>query len=210
MTSKFPGFLVMLLFLSACSQPGSLLGDVIILVAPGHESRPARLSVQAVAATAAFNRDWAAALTAFQGEMEQARQEQVKASQALEEARWTWDQAVAGPRNREKPARMAVRERELHAAENRVAQAKRRTWEVARTHDLRALTVLNLHTEQAVQTDGAGHYVLAGLPAGPAFLYARASAGGRTWIWFCPVRVRAGVQRIDLTDANSGNWPFVP
>ncbi len=210
MMPKVRGLLLALLFLPSCSQSGSLLGDVIILVAPGHESRPARLSVQAIAATEAFSRDWAAALAAFQSDVKQGRQEQEAATKALEEARWTWDQAVAGPRNREKSARVAVRERELRAAENRLAQTKRRVWEVARTHDLHALTVLNLHTRQAVQTDGAGHYVLAGLPAGPVYLYARATMSGRTWIWFCPVRVRVGVQRVDLTDANSGNWPFVP
>jgi hypothetical protein len=201
---------VLMLLLSACSQSGSLFGDMIIHVSPGVESRPGRLSVRAILPTEAFTQDWATALAAFHAEVAPARQVEEAAMKALEEARWEWDQAVAAPRGRHKFARTTAREWDLRAAEHRLVQARRRVWEVARTHDLQAVTVLDRHTAQLVQTDGTGHYVMAGLPGGPAYLYARVSIGGRSWIWFCPVRVRTGVQRVDLTDANSGGWPFVP
>jgi hypothetical protein len=61
-----------------------------------------------------------------------------------------------------------------------------------------------------VLTDERGHYVLAGLPTGKAYLFARFTVGSRTLVWFRPVQVRSGVQQVDLTEANSGGWPFVP
>ncbi len=208
---KIPCLLVTFAFLlSACSQSGSLLGDMIIQKAPGVELRPGRLSVQAILATEAFTQEWATALAAYRTEVEPARRAEEAATKALEQARWEWDQAVAAPRGRHKLARTAAREGDLRAAEHGLSQARRRVWEVARAHDLRAVTLLDKHTAQLVQTDGNGHYVIAGLPVGPAYLYARITAGGRSRIWFCPVRVRAGVQRVDLTEANSGGWPFVP
>jgi hypothetical protein len=66
------------------------------------------------------------------------------------------------------------------------------------------------HTVQRVQTDANGHYVLAGLPAGKAILYARVSVRDLTLVWFLPVLVRPGLQRLDLIEANRGGWPFVP
>jgi hypothetical protein len=76
------------LLLSACSQSGSLLGDMIIQMAPGVESRPGRLSVQAILVTEAFTQDWATALAAFHAEVETARRSEEAATKALEQARW--------------------------------------------------------------------------------------------------------------------------
>ncbi len=51
---------------------------------------------------------------------------------------------------------------------------------------------------------------MGGLPAGATYLYARVTAGERTVVWLLRVQVRAGVQQVNLTEANSGHWPFGP
>ena len=99
---------------------------------------------------------------------------------------------------------------QLRAAEHVLFQAKRQVWEVARKHDGQADSLVVAHTAQRVQTDANGHYVLAGLPAGKTILYARVPARDQTLVWFLPVLVGSGTQRLDLTEANRGGWPFVP
>jgi hypothetical protein len=79
---------------------------------------------------------------------------------------------------------------------------------MAQTNDLRGTKLLDQYTVQVVQTDATGHYVLADLPVGPIYLYARVPVSGRSLVWFQRVQVRAGAQRVDLTEANRAGWPF--
>jgi hypothetical protein len=70
--------------------------------------------------------------------------------------------------------------------------------------------LLDRYTAQRVLTDENGHYVLAGVPRGKGYLYARFPVGERTLVWFRPVEVRGRPQQVNLTEANIGGWPFVP
>ena len=98
----------------------------------------------------------------------------------------------------------------MRAAEEHLFEAKKRVWEVAVRHGVLAEALLDKHKAQQVQTDASGHYVLAGLPAGKIYLHARFVVGNQTFTWFRPVEVRRGAQQVDLTQANSSGWPFVP
>lgn len=204
----------MLLLCAACSRSGSLSGEVVVQVPSGKENPAARLSIRAVPATTAFEQDWAAALTAFQAELESARRAEREAAAATDQAKLAWDRALAAPHSRRRDPRAAARERDLWrqvvAAQQRMSAARRREAEVVHRHDLRAVALLERHTAQEVRTDGTGHYVMGGLPAGATYLYARVTAGARTVIWMHRVQVRAGVQRVNLTEENSGHWPFAP
>jgi hypothetical protein len=194
------------LMLAACSRSGSVYGDLVL--PPSHQEGTAiaRVGVTAVPATEAFERDWAAAVTAFQDEILPARVAAATATAARERARWTWDRALAVPRN----ARIRGRERALHAAERRLTKATEAVREVARRHAQEAVGLLEKHAILHVQTDEAGHYVLAGLPTGRVYVYVEVSGKVRSLVWFRPVQVQARAQRLDLTGANSGGWPFEP
>ncbi|HSB71791.1 MAG TPA: hypothetical protein VLT62_20875 [Candidatus Methylomirabilis sp.] len=202
------------LALAACSRSGSLYGDVVVQAPPGAGNPAARLGVRLIPATAAFERDWTAALAAFREELAPARRAAQEAASELDQARLAWDRAIGAPRGRRRDAGKAAREQELwrqvRASERRLTQARRREWEVASKHDLLGAALLERHTAQEVQTDGAGHYVFAAPPAGPAYLYARVAQGARSLVWFHGVQVRPGAQQVDLTEANSRDWPFVP
>jgi hypothetical protein len=208
--------------LAACSRSGTLSGDIFVQTPPEEVvSRAARISVRAIPSTEAFERDWTAALAAFQAEVEPARKAQQAAAASLEEARLAWDRNLAagrmagtGASRRHRGPRTSARDRQLweqlRAAERVLFQAKLRVWEVAHNHDGQADTLLAKHTAQRVQTDADGHYVLVGLPTGKAILYTRVPMRDQMLVWFVPVLVRSGMQRVDLTEANRGGWPFVP
>jgi hypothetical protein len=212
---------VALLVLAACSRPGTLLGDVFVKTPSGEVSRAARISVSAVPATEVFERDWAAAVTAYRGEIEAARQVQKAAADSLDQARLAWGQTLAarrsagpGANRRIKIPRTSGHDRRLYKqmleADRELFKAKNRVREVARQHDERAVSVLEKHTAQRVQTDENGHYVLAALPTGKVYVSARFTVAGQTRVWFHHVRVRVWPQRLNLTEANSGGWPFMP
>jgi hypothetical protein len=200
--------LALVLLLAACSRSGSLYGDLVVPSPRGHGTAAARVDIKGVPVTDAFVRDWAAATAAFQTEVAPVRKVEAAAASALEKARWAWDQALAAPRNRQKYARIRAREQVLRAAERRLVEARRQVEEVARRHGGEAVALLDRHAALHVQTDGAGHYVLAGLPTGPAYVYVQVAAGRQRWVWFRSVQVRPGAQQVDLTEANSGGWPF--
>ena len=211
------GRLVMLVALLACSRSGTLSGNVSGRTLPNGENPVARIHISVIRPTEAFEHDWAAGLAAFQAELESARAVQQAAAASLEEARLAWDRVLAGgrvgARRRQRPPRMSPREQQawerLRAAERAMFLADRRAWETALKYDAQADSLLAKHTAQRVQTDGNGHFVLAGLPAGRAFLYTRVIADDQMRVWFVPVVVRPGVQQLDLTETNRGGWPFV-
>jgi len=184
-------------------------------------SRAARINVLAVPATETFERDWAAAVAAFQVEVGPARQARKAAADSAEEARLVWDRSLAargtartGTSRRTRLSRMSTQDRhvwnQVLAAEDRLFKAKSRVWNIARRHDLQAMSLLDKHAVQRVLTDESGHFVLATLPAGKAYLHARFTVGERTLVWFRPVEVRGRPRQVDLTEANIGGWPFVP
>jgi hypothetical protein len=210
-----------LLALTACSRSGTIFGDIFVQVPSGDVKRAARIEMRAVPSARAFESEWAAAIVAFQAELEPVLQAQKAAASSAEEAKLEWDKALAARnaavsrasrRNRSHGPSPRVQElwRQMRAAENVLFQAKKRVWEVAVKHGVLGESLLDKHKAQQVQTDADGHYVLPGLPAGIVYLYARFVVGTQTLIWFRPVQVRRGALRVDLTQANSGGWPFVP
>jgi hypothetical protein len=211
---------VAVLGLAACSRSGTVYGDIVVQTRPGKVDRAARINVLGVPATQGFERDWASAVAAFQVEIGPARQAWKAAADSAEEARLAWDKSLAargGARpgtSRRSRRGMSAQERHLwnqmRAAEDRVFKAKSRMWETARRHDALAVALLQKHTEQRVLTDENGHYVLAGLPAGKGYVYARFTVGDRTLVWFRSVEVRGRPRQVDLSEANVGDWPFVP
>jgi hypothetical protein len=210
-----------LVFLAACSRSGTLYGDIFVQTRSGTVDRAARINVLAISATEAFEREWASAVAAFQVEIAPARQAQKSATDSAQEVRLAWDKSLAargpgrtGASRRVRLSWMSTQDRQawsqVLAAEDRLFKVKRRAWEIARKHDLLALALLERHTAQRVLTDENGHYVLAGVPDGKGYLYARFPLGERTLVWFRTVEVRRRPQQVDLTEANIGGWPFVP
>jgi len=210
-----------LVFLAACSRSGTLYGDILVQTRSGTVDRAPRINVLAIPATEVFEREWAAAVAAFLAEVGPARRAQKAATDAAQEVRLAWDKSLAargsgrgGTSRRIRLSWMSTQDRQVWsqvlAAEDRVFKAKGRVWEIARKHDLLAVALLDKYTAQRVLTDENGHYVLAGVPGGKGYLYARFPIGERTLVWFRPVEVRGRPQQVDLTEANAGGWPFVP
>jgi hypothetical protein len=149
---------VLVLTLAACSRSGSLLGDVFVQTPPGEVNPAARISVSVIGTAELFAHDWAAALAAFQAEIEPARKSQRAVAVAVEEVRLAWDRALAtgrggraGASQGHRGPRTSPRERrlweQLRAAERVLFEAKRRVWEVVRKHDGQADSLVAEHTE---------------------------------------------------------------
>jgi len=209
------------LVLAACSRSGAIFGDIFVQTPSGDVKRAARIEVRAVPSIRAFESEWATAIAAFQAELDPALHAQKAAASSAEDAKLEWDKALAARgaalsrasrRDRSRGPSPRVQElwRQMRAAENVLFQAKKRVWEVAVKHGVLGESLLDKHKAQQVQTDADGHYVLPGLPAGKVYLYARFVVGSQTFTWFRPVQVRRGAQQVDLIQANSGGWPFVP
>jgi hypothetical protein len=177
--------------------------------------------MRAVPSTRAFESEWATAIAAFQAEVEPVLQVQKTAASSAEAAKLEWDKALAargaalsraGRRNWSRGPSPRVQDlwRQMRAADDALFQAKKRVWEVAVRHGTLGEALLDRHKAQQAQTDADGHYVLPGLPAGKVHLYAQFVVASQTFTWFRPVQVRRGAQQVDLTQANSSGWPFVP
>jgi len=210
-----------LVFLAACSRSGTLYGDIFVQTRSGTVDRAARINVLAIPATEAFEREWASTVAAFRVEVGPARQAQKAATDSAEEVRLAWDKSLAargagrtGTSRRIRLSWMSTQDRQLWnqmlAAQDRLFKVKGRVWEIARKHDLLAVALLDRYTAQRVLTDENGHYILAGVPGGKGYLYARFPVGERTLVWFRAVEVRGRPQQVDLTEANVDGWPFVP
>jgi hypothetical protein len=210
-----------LVFLAACSRSGTLYGDIFAQTRSGTVERAARINVLAIPATEAFEREWASVVAAFRVEVGPARQAQQAATDSVQEVKLAWDKSLTargsgrtGASRRVRLSWMSTQDRQawsqVLAAEDRLFKVKRRVWEIARKHDLLALALLDRHTAQRVLTDENGHFVLASVPGGKGYLYARFPVGERTLVWFRAVEVRRRPQQVDLTEANIGGWPFVP
>jgi hypothetical protein len=201
---------------AACSRTGNVTGEIVATTPSGGEQRAAHLTVLAVPGTESFERDWRAAVAAFEEELAPARQGRDEAAQALETARLTWTKAVgntpAGGR-RSHGVLVSARHRELwaavRAAERRLAAAESRMREIGRRHDPLGVAVVERHAAQRIETDAMGHYVFAGLPAGLVYLYTRLTVAKQPVLWFRSVTVRPGIAHLDLIHANAGGWPFL-
>lgn len=215
--------LAALLTLIGCSRSGALSGDVVARNVSGDLSRGARISVYLVLPSEAFDREWAEAAAAFRQEVAPAVEAQQATERRSEEARLAWDRALAargraGARRgnwtltlRESAAAAShERWRTVRATEGIVFEAKRRVWDIVRKHEEQAQALVQKHAAQRVQTDETGHYVLVNVPAGKAYVYARLREKKEDFVWFAPVDVRSGTQRVDLTNENQRRWPFVP
>jgi hypothetical protein len=215
--------LATLLVLSGCSRTGVLSGEVVARTSSGDLSRGARISVYLVMPSEAFDREWADAVAAFRREVAPALEAQKAAERESEEARLAWDRALAargkaGARRgrwtltlRESPAAGSQeRWRKVRAAEGLVFQARKRVWDIVRTHEEQAQALVEKHAAQRVQTDENGRYVLVKVPARIAYVYARLREKQEDFVWFVPVEVRTGTQHADLTQENQRRWPFAP
>jgi len=216
--------LLVLLFTAAgCSRSGALSGDVVVRTAPGELMRGARIGVQIVTSTEAFEREWADAIAAFRHEVAPAADAQKAVEQKAEQARLAWTRALtARGKDRARGGQWTLSLRDTNAAgsqelwrnvratEGLVFQARKRVEEIVRAHDAQAVTLLDKHATQRVQTDETGRYVLVKIPSGKAYLAARLRADKAQFVWFIPVQVQGGVQQLDLTEQNQGGWPFTP
>jgi hypothetical protein len=215
--------LAVLLAFAGCSRSGALSGDVVVRNTSGDVSRGARISVYLALPSEAFEREWAEAVAAFRQEVAPAAEAQAAAERRSEEARLAWDRALAARRKagvgrgrwtlalRESAAAGShERWRNLRATEGLVFQAKKRVWDIVRRHEEQAQALVEKHAAQRVQTDETGHYVLVKVPAGKAYVYARLREKKDDFVWFVPVEIQSGTQRVDLTQDNQRRWPFVP
>jgi len=218
------GVLLVLLFTAAgCSRSGALSGDVVVRTAAGELIRGARIGVQIVTSTEAFEREWADAIATFRHEVAPAADAQKAAAQKAEQARLAWTRALTArgkDRARGGQWTLSLRDtntagsqelwRSVRATEGLVFQARKRVEEIVRTHDAQAVTLLDKHATQRVQTDETGRYVLVKIPSGKAYLAARLRVDKAQFVWFIPVQVQGGAQQLDLTEQNQGGWPFTP
>ena len=216
--------LLVLLFTAAgCSRSGALSGDVVVRTAAGELTRGARIGVQIVTSTEAFEREWADAIAAFRREVAPAADAQKAAAQKAEQARLAWTRALTArgkDRARGGQWTLSLRDttaagsqelwRSVRATEGLVFQARKRVEEIVRMHDAQAVTLLDKHATQRVQTDETGRYVLVKIPSGKAYLAARLRADKAQFVWFIPVQVQGGAAQLDLTEKNQGGWPFTP
>ena len=215
--------LATLLVLSGCSRSGALSGDVVVRNVFGEVSRGARISVYLVLPSEAFEREWAEAVAAFRHEVAPAAEAQQAAERQSEEARLAWDRSLAargkaGARRghwtitlRESAAAGSQeRWRNVRATEGLVFQARKRVWDIVRKHEEQAQALVEKHAAQRVQTDETGHYVLVKVPAGKAYVYTHLREKKEVFVWFVPVEIQTGTQRVDLTQDNQRRWPFVP
>ena len=201
---------------AACSPTGNVTGEIVVTTPSGGEQRPAHATVLAIQVTRTFEEDWRAAVAAFEEELAPARQGRDEAVQALESARLAWTKAVgktpAGG-HRTHGVLASARHRELwaavRAAERRLTTAEDRMREIGRRHDPLGAAVVERHATQRIETDALGHYVFAALPTGPVYLYTRLTVAQQALLWFRPVTVRPGIERLDLVGANAGGWPFL-
>jgi hypothetical protein len=215
--------LVLVLAVAGCSRSGALSGDVAGRPVAGEVVRGARISVQIVPSTEAFEREWADAIAAFRHEVAPAADAQKAAVQKAEQARLAWTRALtARGKDRARGGQWTLSLRDTNAAgsqelwgsvratEGVAFQARKRVEEIVRTHDAQAVTLLDKHATQRVQTDETGRYVLVKIPSGKAYLAARLRADKAQFVWFIPVQVQGGAQQLDLTEQNQGGWPFTP
>jgi hypothetical protein len=215
--------LVLVLAVAGCSRSGALSGDVAVRPVAGEVVRGARISVQIVPSTEAFEREWADAIAAFRHEVAPAADAQKAAVQKAEQARLAWTRALtARGKDRARGGQWTLSLRDTNAAgsqelwrsvratEGVAFQARKRVEEIVRTHDAQAVTLLDKHATQRVQTDETGRYVLVKIPSGKAYLAARLRADKAQFVWFIPVQVQGGAQQLDLTEQNRGGWPFTP
>jgi hypothetical protein len=202
--------------LSACSRTGTVMGDIVVTTPAGHEQRAAHTTVLAIHATKTFEDEWRTTVAAFEEELAPARRSRDEAARSLELARVAWTKAVgttpAGSRRRHGVV-ASGRQRDLwagvRAAEKRLAAAERHMRDIGQRHDPLGTAVLERHATQRIETDATGHYVLAALPTGPVYLYARLTVPRQTFLWFKSVTVRRDILRLDLRNANAGGWPFL-
>jgi hypothetical protein len=215
--------LAALLSLAGCTRTGVLSGDVVVRNAIGDVSRGTRISVYLVLPSEVFEREWADAVAAFRQEVAPAVEAQKAAERQSDEARLAWDRALAS-RGKAGAKRgrwtLTLREsasagsperwRNVRGTEGVVFQAKKRVWDIVRTHEERAQALVERHAAQRVQTDETGHYVLVKIPTGKAYVYARLREKKEDFVWFLPFEIETGTQRADLTQDNQRRWPFVP
>jgi len=213
----------LVLAVAGCSRSGALSGDVAVRSAAGEVVRGARIGVQLVASTEAFEREWADAIAAFRHEVAPAADAQTAAAQRAEQAKLAWTRALtARGKDRARGGQWTLSLRDTNAAgsqelwrsvratEGSVFQARKRVEEIVRKHDAQAVTLLDKHAAQRVQTDETGRYVLVKIPPGKTYLAARLRADKAQFVWFIPVQVQGGAQQLDLTEKNQGGWPFTP
>jgi hypothetical protein len=216
-------WLLLLLAVAGCSRSGALSGDVVVRTAAGEQVRGARISVQLVSSTDTFEREWADAIALFRKEVAPAAEAQKAAEQKAEQARLAWTRALTA-RGKERPRggqwTLSLRDtsaagsqelwRSVRATEGQVFHARKRVEEIVRKHDAQAVTLLDKHATQRVQTDETGRFVLVKIPPGKTYLAARLRADRAQFVWFILLQIQGGAQQLDLTDKNQGDWPFVP
>lgn len=215
--------LAVLLFPAGCSRSGAVSGDVVVRRASGEIIRGTRLSVYLVLSSEAFEREWAEAVMAFRQEVAPALAVQKTAEIQSQDARLAWDRALAA-RGRTGAQRgrwtLALREtaaagsqerwRNLRATEGMVFESTKRVWEIVRKHEERAQILVEKHAAQRVQTDETGHFVVVKVPAGRAYLFGRLRDKKDDFVWFVPLEIQTGTQRVDLTQDNQRRWSFAP
>jgi hypothetical protein len=206
----------LLVLLAACSRTGTLSGQ-IAAGTPGSQGVRAVIWVIPVGET--FDREWQPTLEAFQEAVRPALERQRAAERGAEQARRTWDRAVAvqgasgvglSQWNKSTAGRRA--ERGLWADVQRTAvaafEAQQRVRKIHTRQSEQAEAMLKRYASHEVLSDADGRYVITQLRPGRAFLYARLRLADRDITWFRPIEVQAGMQQLDLPESSAGGWPF--
>ncbi len=208
-----------LLLLGGCARSASLDGEVRLERGSGGAGPAPGITVRLVPESEPFRSEWQAAVAAFQAAAAPLVEQQRAADRLAEQARRAWDRAVATPGtsgvglsqwNRSAAGRRWERELwgEVRRTSLLAAAARQRVQAVAARHAAAAESLLLRHATHETVSDETGQYILAQVPPGKAYVYARLQLPEREFIWFRIVEIGSGRHRLDLSERSAGGWPF--
>jgi hypothetical protein len=113
-----------------------------------------------------------------------------------------WNRSAAG-RRWERELWGEVRRTALLAA-----AARQRVQAAVARHAAEAEALLLRHATHETASDETGRYILTQVPPGKAHVYARLQLAEREFIWFHGMQLGGGRHRLDLSEHNTGGWPF--
>ncbi len=211
---------IVLLFLVACSPTGTVTGRISIESGPIQQGA-AGARVFVIPAGEAFEREWQPTVDGYREVVRPALERQRAAERAAEQARRTWDRAMATPAvsgislsqwNRSAAGRQW--ERQLWTRVQRTAiaayEARQQALQVLSRQSERAQALLQRYAIREVTSGEEGQYLITELRPGKAYLFARLKLPDRDVIWFRLVELTGGRQQVDLTERDAGGWPFAP
>ncbi len=211
---------IVLLLLAGCSPNGTLTGRISLESGPSPRG-VAGASVFLIPAGEAFEREWQPTVDGYRDVLRPALERQREAERVAEQARRTWDRAMATPGvsgvsltqwNRSAAGRNWERQLWTQVQKTSVAayEARQEALRVLSRQSQRAQTLLQRYAIREVTSGEDGRYQITQLRRGKTYVFARLKLADREVTWFRLVELTGGKQQLDLTERDAGGWPFAP